>query len=288
MISSPINKCISLSLFGFGQEEKDCHSFKSFMQFFSVNLRAYKFLFPDYDIVLYIDADSYKSHILYFGEIHQLDFVRIWVIAEKEDLCKSMLWRLYPVFSYDYTICRDIDSLPTLKDWRCVEKWIQDGTKAHAISDSISHTIPLMGGMIGFTKYAFPKYILENPNFDFKRKGSDQDFLNKFVLPYVSHSLSEFRFLGISPMPNNSFAHDTSSGEFSTTLTCDLLVNHIGQGGYHLEETFNEITNRKYEGALNYYVRNPQVELLGKEVCELNQKLLEAEKLYPETFYWTL
>jgi len=283
MTSSRTNKCVSLSLFGFGQEDKDCHSFRSFLQFFSVNLRAYKFLFPDYDIVLYIDADSYKSHILYFGEIHKLDFVKIWIMAEKEDLCKSMLWRLYPVFHYDYTICRDIDSLPTLKDWRCVEKWIQDGTKAHAISDSISHTIPLMGGMIGFKKYAFPNHILQNPKFDFKRKGSDQDFLNQLVLPYVNDSLSEFRFLGISPMPNNHFAHDV--GRFSTDTDCDKLVNHIGQGGYHLEETFNEILNRKYQGALNYYVRTP---FLTKEVAELNEFLLESEKLYPETFYWTL
>jgi len=282
MTSYPINKCISLSLFGFGQEDKDCHSFRSFLQFFSVNLRAYKFLFPDYDIVLYIDADSYKSHILYFGEIHKLDFVKIWIVGEKEDLCKSMLWRLYPVFKYDYTICRDIDSLPTLKDWRCIERWIQDGTKAHAISDSISHTIPLMGGMIGFKKYAFPNHILENPKFDFKRKGSDQDFLNQIVLPYVCDSLSEFRFLGISPMPNNPFSHEV--GAFSTDSCCDKLVNHIGQGGYHLEETFNEITNIKYEGALNYYVRNP----LSKEVDELNELLFKAEALYPETFYWTL
>ena len=282
MISSPINKCISLSLFGFGQEDKDCHSFRSFLQFFSVNLRAYKFLFPDYHIILYIDADSYKSHILYFGEIHKLDFVKIWIVGEKEDLCKSMLWRLYPVFKYDYTICRDIDSLPTLKDWRCIERWIQDGTKAHAISDSISHTIPLMGGMIGFKKYAFPNHILENPKFDFKRKGSDQDFLNQIVLPYVSDSLSEFRFLGISPMQNNPFSHEV--GAFSTDTCCDKLVNHIGQGGYHLEETFNEITNIKYEGALNYYVRKP----LSKEVDELNELLFKAEALYTETFYWTL
>lgn len=282
MISSPINKCISLSLFGFGQEDKDCHSFRSFLQFFSVNLRAYKFLFPDYHIVLYIDANSYKSHILYFGEIHKLDFVEIWIMGEKEDLCKSMLWRLYPVFKYDYTICRDIDSLPTLKDWRCIERWIQDGTKAHAISDSISHTIPLMGGMIGFKKYAFPNHILENPKFDFKRKGSDQDFLNQIVLPYLCDSLSEFRFLGISPMPNNPFSHEV--GAFSTDTCCDKLVNHIGQGGYHLEETFNEITNIKYEGALNYYVRNP----LFNEVAELNELLFKAEALYPETFYWTL
>lgn len=282
MISSPINKCISLSLFGFGQEDKDCHSFRSFLQFFSVNLRAYKFLFPDYHIVLYIDANSYKSHILYFGEIHKLDFVKIWIMGEKEDLCKSMLWRLYPVFKYDYTICRDIDSLPTLKDWRCIERWIQDGTKAHAISDSISHTIPLMGGMIGFKKYAFPNHILENPKFDFKRKGSDQDFLNQIVLPYLCDSLSEFRFLGISPMPNNPFSHEV--GAFSTDTCCDKLVNHIGQGGYHLEETFNEITNIKYEGALNYYVRNP----LFYEIAELNELLFKAEALYPETFYWTL
>ena len=69
-------------------------------------------------------------------------------------LCEGMLWRMKPIWleGVTHTICRDLDSPLTYREAQMVKEWVDSGKIAHAITDSVSHNIPLLGGMIGFTK----------------------------------------------------------------------------------------------------------------------------------------
>lgn len=283
-MSGDLKKCISLSLFGYKNEHKDCISFNTFLKFFSINLRAWEFVFNDWDIVLHIDKLSYDSHISYFNVVEKIANLKI-KINESSDLCKNMLWRLEPVDEYDYTICRDIDSLPTFREKLCVNQWISDGTKAHSINDSVSHNIELMGGMIGFTKNSFSKDLL-NISYNFKDKGSDQTFLNQHILPIVNNSITHHRFLGFEKQNENTFSRnfiDTNEiYKDELKLRADNLCNHIGQSGFHLEKTYNNLIDRHYEGAVPFYLK------VVNDKIKFSKELYDIEKEFKNIFYWAV
>jgi len=276
-----MKKCISMSLFGYKNEHKDCVSFETFFKFLSINLRAYYFVYSDWKLVLHCDSITYYAYKNYLDDVSKIIDIDI-KIYEPNQLCRSMLWRLNPINEYDYTICRDIDSLPTFRERLCVEQWISDNTNAHSINDSISHTIPLMGGMVGFKKNAFPVEIL-NTNYDFSQKGSDQTFMNDYISPYLSNTYTQHRFLGFPVDANNPFSRnnvDTSqiyADEYK--LRADRLCNHIGQSGFHLEKTYNSLIDKHYEGAIPFYLQ------VIENIIPFSKELLDIENKY-EFFYW--
>jgi hypothetical protein len=240
---------------------------------FAVVLRANAVLFKDWKTILHIDHESYHSPYKdYFAGLRSAG-VDV-MLRYKTDLCRAMLWRLDPVEYAEHTICRDLDSLPTLRERKAVEQWLINDTLAHSINDSVSHTIPLMGGMVGFKKNAFPLDISGS----FLSKGSDQAWLNAYVYPKVQHSITEHRILGVGTRPENPFSYNTIQDidvGLEEYKECDLLVNHIGQGGFHLDKVYNQEINKHYAGAANYWVgRSP--------ICD---ELKEIEKPY-KLFYW--
>lgn len=290
------NKAVCLALFGFQNENSNCHSFNSFLQFFSVNLRAYNAIYPDWQIRLNIDEQTYNGFSKYFDYLSQNEIVSL-AIKPNAPLCRAMLWRIEDVNNYDYIICRDIDSLPTFRERLCVDEWIESNTFAHAISDSVSHNIPLMGGMIGFKQNAFTltedDFLTwrKGDNMKFDRKGTDQDFLNEVILPKiptlnVRKSIKEHRFLGYNQKAScvKSIEEKMNNHHIYSSLNkiADSLCNHIGQGGFHLEYCHNQIIDKTYLGAVNFYVRANAINQ------SFNLKVLEIESKYPETFYWTL
>jgi hypothetical protein len=283
------NNAVVFSLFGYESEHKDCHSFNSFLRFFAVNLRAYSLIYNDWTIRLYIDSMSFNAYEKYFSLLSEKGIVDI-VVKKQEELCRSMLWRIEPINEFDVIICRDIDSLPTFKELACVVEWLSSDCMAHAISDSVSHTINLMGGMVGFRKNAFTLTNAGFQGFSFKTKGSDQDFLNKVILPKLPQSkIMEHRFLGYNYCEGKTVNHlleqlNSLYASNESAKRADRLVNHIGQGGFHMEKCYNVEIDRHYEGALNFYVRQP---IDSISASRLNATLLEIEKETPEIFYWT-
>jgi hypothetical protein len=276
-----MKKCISICLFGYNKQYENCFSFNTYLTYLSINLRAYYFVYPEWEIVLHIDCITYNFYKKYFDDI--LKIINIsYKVYEPNQICKSMIWRLNTISEYDYTICRDIDSLPTFRERLCVEQWISENTNAHSINDSISHTIPLMGGMVGFKKNTFPIEILNN-NYDFSQKGSDQVFMNEYITPYLSSYYTQHRFLGFPVDSNNPFSRNyINTSEIyldEYKLRADLLCNHIGQSGFHLEKTYNNLTDKHYEGAIPFYTQVIQ------DKIPFNKELLEIEKHY-EFFYW--
>jgi len=271
-------KVISLALFD--AQDKNCHSFSSFLRMFAITIRAYKYIFPEWEIILHIDEEVKGRYIDYFSLLEKdIQVIKIRTY-KKAPLTRAMLWRIDPVDYAEVTLCRDIDSLPTLRERQAVEYWLTTAKKAHGIVDSISHNIPMMGGMCGFLNKAFTVYP-DRYNMSWKTKGMDQAFLMAHVYPKVADSFLLHSFLGL-PGGTTELVKDT----WGIDPACNDLVNHIGQGGFHLDKTYNPEINKTYAGALNYYVKTPP-----PEIAILNDQLLsveaDLERKHNGTFYWT-
>jgi len=156
-------KCISYALFGYNKEQQaNCFSFDSYLRGLCINLRMNRLLYPDWEIVLNLDQSTYDG----FKDL--FDRLPISVrIHEPAPLCKAMLWRMKPIFEmenghwkYSHVLCRDLDSPATYREVQAVNYWMMRDKALHAITDSVSHDIPLMGGMIG----VIPKYFTHSGN----------------------------------------------------------------------------------------------------------------------------
>jgi|GEM_PF-3169538 len=279
--------CISESLFGYDESYAGCYDFKSYMRYLSLNLRMYKILYPSWRVHLSMDLETYNSPYQEFFDYHVDGGLLDIAHKKRELLCKMMLWRMLPIFSkdgqgvqvYDRVICRDIDSLPTYRERQAVEYWITTGRIAHAITDSVSHNIPLMGGMVGFQASdlrkvlhaeTFEEMLGKATDIDLTHKGSDQVFLNRVILPLVANSMTEHYILGLPQSFRGdcfNFIQDVPVNDIAPALReTNILVNHIGQAGFIMEPVlkFLKLHERK----------------------EDNEYFEEIEKRFSDVYYW--
>lgn len=287
-------KAIVYALFGYGKErQKDSFDFNSYLRGLMINIRMNRLLFPGWEIVLQTDHSTYEAYKSIF------DNVGIVVkINSEAPLCLGMLWRMKPIFEqeggvwkYSHVICRDLDSPPTYREVQAVEYWIKRDKSVHAITDSVSHCLPMLGGMVGFRPDYFTEHvsqswdgmILLGMGMDFAHKGSDQTFLNKFIYPRFSQhgrdSITQHYFNG---MPN-TFLSDYR------TCTCPPPAGHTSHCINNVE------VNLPYElaesnsvcghiGAAGYY-ETAMFKFLRKYWDQFSD-LIEVEKQYPNVFYW--
>jgi hypothetical protein len=249
-----MKKAISYSLFGYNRE-KDSQSFDfhSYLRGLLINIRLNRLLYPGWDIYLNIDEQSYHQYMDLFDNLP----IVIKIQSNHDPLCLAMLWRLAPCFetnddgsaTYSHVICRDLDSPPTYRERQCVEQWIEHDKTAHAITDSVSHNIQLMGGMIGFRPEYFTARVAKSmdeligkkPNFQWQKKGTDQTFLNHIVLPCVAttgnDSITQHYILG----HGNTFLSDWHNsvpeieipGVDPKMAESNDVCGHIGAAGYY-------------------------------------------------------
>lgn len=247
-------KAIAYALFGYGKErQQGSFDFMSYLRGVLMSVRMNRLVFPDWVMIVETDQTTYEA---YKG---LLDALPIKVnVNDPEHLTKAMLWRMKPVFlykEYSHVICRDLDSPPTYREAQCVQEWINQDKAAHAITDSISHGIPMLGGMIGFRPDYFPMLthlqhwtdMFKDVSIDFTRKGADQDFLNKHIYPKFSHpessSITQHYILG---MPNTFLpgwsnkipdieVDGVNREEMQQSNDC---CSHMGQAGWLLPQTF--------------------------------------------------
>jgi hypothetical protein len=277
---------ISYALFGYQKPKPDnCFEFNSYVRGMMVNIRINRIIFPGWENIIHIDHASYESP--YRPLFNWLEGKKLakFVVCKDAPLCLAMLWRLKPLFekdgkdkwTYTHVICRDIDSVCTYRDAQAVAQWIQEDKTIHCITDSISHNIPMMGGMIGFR----PHYITERlkadswlvltnmGSFDWNRKGTDQDFLNKFIYPKNSDSATEHFVKGMRHnLKEEDGRHysipDIDIGIDPLYKELDLVCGHIGSAGYY------EIQMVKF-------------------LCEVDpyrNEYKEIEQKFPTLFYW--
>lgn len=277
---------ISYSLFGYGKEKhKDCFDFNSYLRGLMVNVRVNRIIYPKWDNILNIDKKSYESpYKPIYDWIESKGLVKI-NICKDAPLCMAMLWRLKPIFNqdsgdnwiYTHIICRDIDAVGTYREAQAVAQWIQEDKTIHCITDSISHNIPMMGGMIGFRPHYFTERIeckswqqlINLESFEWTHKGSDQTFLNRVVYPKCSDSATEHFVKGMRHNLPESDGRHYSIPDIQIDIDpifkeLDLVCGHIGSAGY-------------YEAQMVKFLR---------ELDPYRGEYKEIEKEFPTIFYW--
>lgn len=259
---------ISFSLFGYKGDLSDGYPFASYMRGLSFNLKMAEIIYPSWRVHLFVDRTTYEAFKPYFDyhvEGERLDLF----IDEPSQLCEMMLHRMIPVFlKYDRVLCRDVDSLLSYRERQAVEYWISTGRVVHAMTDSVSHTVALMGGMIGFMckefrdiigAHSYSEFLNlgRNQKIDYNKKGADQEFLNRVIHPKIAHTMVEHYLLG---MPN-SFR-----GEYHNTIKdiplADIpesaresnhLIFHLGQSGFAHEAALKFFDHMFTEERKEYY-----------------------------------
>ena len=269
---------ISYSLFGLGRQYKDSFTHRDYLRGLEFNIRTALLVYPAYKVVANIDQETYDAYKNYFDEHRDRGYLD-YFIHSRAELCRNMLWRMSPIWeNYDRVLCRDTDSLVSVREAKCVREWEKSGRIAHSMADSISHTEVLMGGMIGFASKefkikikceSFKEFMMLGKGYDFNIKGSDQKFLNREVLPKVAESLTEHHMLGLPNSFRGMWSNkvpDEDMGfppEYDETSHCAF---HIGASG--MKET-----------ALLKFLNE-----FGMD----NNHFERIEKKYATVFYWML
>lgn len=273
-------------------------NFATYLRGMMINIRLNKLLFPEWTTLIELDKNVYEKYFNLFNKLKQGGWIDFRV-NESEPLTKAMLWRLKPCFEmgtdgfkvWDYVLCRDLDSPATYREAQAVKYWMNRDKAAHAITDSVSHDVPMLGGMIGF----IPKYFTEKVqqkewaamfygvNIDFNRKGADQDFLTQYIYPrfsqHGSDSITQHYFKG---MPN-SYLSDWN------TCLCDSTVGHVSHCIHNLElniplemKEANECCG--HIGSAGYY--NGQMSRFINKHSDKFVDLINIESEYPDMFSW--
>lgn len=289
-------KVIVYSLFGAERaRHPDSFDFASYLRGLMINIRMNRLLFKDWKISLQTDHATYAE----WGKLFDKIGIEVEVHQNNVPLTLAMLWRMRPIFEfkdgypkYEYVLCRDLDSPPTYREAQAVKYWMDRDKAAHAINDSVSHTIPMLGGMIGFRPRYFYDMVgvrtwrdLINKSLeDWERKGSDQTFLNKVVYPCFAQqgkeSIVQHAFKGL---PN------TFLSEYKT-CQCDSVVGHASNCPnntevdlhYDLSESNNVCG---HIGASGFY--STALFRFLRKYKDKFEDLIEIEKQWPIVFNWT-
>lgn len=300
-----MKKAVSYSLFGYKKGKyENCFDFESYLSGLLLCVRINRLVYPGWTICLMTDHETYEAYEDLFDKLDDLIDFDIKIKEGNAELCRAMLWRLDPIFHtdnngrliYSHVICRDLDSLSTYREAQAVQVWINNGKAAHAITDSVSHTIPMMGGMIGFQSQAFRERmnitnlqeLMNKTNMDFSRKGSDQSFLNQVIYP-------EFSKMGEDSITQHYFkGHANTWLSDFHTCNCWLYQDRTGHKNHcsedvdlpgvpiEMKET-NEIS--EHIGAAGY--NQPQTMRVFKNNSSQFEDIREIESLYPDIFYWS-
>ena len=278
-----MKKGISYALFGYGKDRHpECFDLISYTRALLWSMRMSRIIFPGWEVILETDKPTYMGNQGLLDGLKRCGLVLH--INEEAEMTKAMLWRLKPVFDYNHyshIICRDLDSPPTYREAQCVQEWINSDLAAHAIADSISHGIPMLGGLVGFHTGYWPMrtgiqhwvHLFEGVNINFNHKGADQTFLNQYIYPKFASlqnpSIMQHYLLG---MPNtflpgyrNSIPNIEVDGvNREDAIESNDTCSHMGQAGWLLPQTFRFFNKHKEQFADIY----------------------EVEKQFPEVAYW--
>lgn len=289
-------KAIAYALYGYGRPaEAGSFPFETYLRGLTINIMLNRLLYPGWHNVVVMDQETHQQ----YGYLLRAMGADVEVLP-RDEFCKMMLWRLRPLFytresgkpKYTHVLCRDTDSPPTYRERQAVEQWINEDATAHAITDSVGHGIPMLGGMIGFKSEYFKMRMQVNTweelmamsKLRLKLKGSDQDFINQVIYPVVAKygedTITQHYFKG---MPR------TNLSRYYCCL-CDPVAGHsedcplnIRVPGLHTDlAELNSIAG--HIGAAGFY-EPPMMKILSK-YREKFEDLLEIQREYPQLFYW--
>lgn len=228
-------KVLSYSLFG----DPSSFEFGYYLRGVYFNARMNLILFPDFITWINLDLDVYYKYEDFFLELNQLIGLKFYTLKH-EQRCKSMLWRLLPMYlemDATHVICRDLDSVSTYREALCTYEWINSGLPFHAINDNDAHA-GLMGGLVAFrsedfkrdTGYTSFEQMIKGQ--DLSKHGSDQNFMNKYIHPKIKHGLMLHKLKGAGVEAKVTKTEVPASGPIDKKLWLSNLVQpYIGSAG---------------------------------------------------------
>jgi len=234
-------KVIAYSIFSAPCEKFE---FMSYLRGIYFNWRMNNLIYPGWKMYVTISRSIQNSE--YNSFFLNLKANGVWVdLHEDAVLCRSMLERMYPVIMSEsvgitHVICRDADAITTYKEAQAVQEWIDSGLGFHSITDNQAHSLPMMGGMIGFRTDIFRQLFPQWKSLDYMTKrwnltqrGSDQQLLMADIYPKAKDNMIGHFFQGCSEkvkilrtsVSNQILGVDPKLWE--SNLTC----RHIGSAG---------------------------------------------------------
>lgn len=233
-------KVISYSLFG----DPSSFEFPFYLRGLYFNARMNSLIYPDWHTFIYVEDPVYDQYSNFFNQLAEVVGVRYIETNKTATLCDAMLWRMRAIFNHDFSvthvICRDADAITTYKEAQAVQEWIDSGLGFHGITDNPAHSLPMMGGMVGFKvdhfRATFPQWKTFNDmikGVDLRQRGSDQDLMMKKIYPFVKHDMVGHFFDGCRE--NVKITKHTVSkqipGVDSKLWESNLTCRHIGSPG---------------------------------------------------------
>lgn len=222
------------------------------------NIRMIKLLLPDWQIAINWEEKLMSDYYDFLGEFEFLSF--LWPFTFTDDnRCKNMMQRFNPAYKFntDRLLCRDADSCITWREVQEIRKWEESGKDWHGINDNPAHSIPMMGGMIGFKtkalKNIYPTFDSLIQNFELSEHGSDQSLIMERLWPTAQHSFYHSQLSNREPQPQSNPFWES-----------DLIQRYIGSAGIIEME------------ALRFLERHDNN----------NSKWENFEKKFPKIFYW--
>jgi hypothetical protein len=279
-------KAISYAIFGYKRHMQNSYQFDTYMRGLWVNFRVNRVLYPGWQIVINTDDETVNSHYIVLFD-YMMTAGQQRICPSKQSLCLSMLWRLKPAFErnselksvFSHVICRDCESIGTYREAQMVQEWIAEDKTLHCITDSISHNIPMMGGMVGFR----PAYLSQrmgvntwdqlmalNPGIDFNRKGSDQDFMNRIMYHKLADSATEHFILGMK--------HTVTPTGGRHYEVPDIEVDGVDP----IHKSLNDCAG--HVGASGFY-EAPMIKWLN-ETDPFREEYADIERQFPQICFW--
>lgn len=262
-----MNKVLSYSLFG----DPSSFEFGFYLRGVYFNLRMNRILYPDFITWVTVDTQILNKYEDFFFELTEIAGLKLFTLSHKQR-CLSMLWRMYPIFldiESDHVICRDLDSVSTYREALCTYEWLNSGLPFHAINDNAAHG-GLMGGLVSFKSEDFKRdtgyksFDQMIRGLDLLKHGSDQNFLNKSVLPKIKNKLFLHNLKGAGCPASVVKTEVPASGPVDKKYQhSDLISRYIGSAGVIDFEL------------LRWFKAN-----------DPNPKWDAFESKYPDLFYW--
>jgi hypothetical protein len=159
------------------------------------NIKLIKEYYPDYLIYIYVGNDSRMDLI---NDMVNLYHKIVWRYTNETGAI-NMVYRFFAIddLKIKTVHVRDADSRVHERDRWAIDTFMKSDVLAYTIRDNVVHDVRMMGGLWGcrklsfsiqslFQMYRFP--LLESVN----QFGYDQQFLSKFLYPYLIHSFMVF------------------------------------------------------------------------------------------------
>lgn len=262
-------KVISYSIFG----DPVSFEFPFYLRGLYFNARMNKLIYPGWETVAVVSESVLGK---YLPLLKALPVEYIYSLPDAP-LCESMLWRMWPILWSDcypqatHVICRDADAITTYKEAQAVQEWVDSGLGFHGITDNPAHSLPMMGGMVGFKvdhfKQTFPQWTSFEQMIkgqDLSKRGSDQDFMMKKIYPFAKDNMMGHFFEGCREKVKitNHVAGKQIPGVDPKLWESNLCARMIGAPGVVEMET------------LRFFQRFDKTDYS------------EFERQFPDIFYW--